>query len=300
MNLHQLYQFMLVAEEGSVTRGAERAAISQPAVSRAVADLENAVGELLFDRGSRGVTPTEAGRTLLEYARRIFALEREAEEALSDLRELGTGRLAIGASTTIGDHLLPSVVAEYLQTYSGIELSMEVANTEAIQEGVSSGRYDVGFTEGRVDGERFEMRPIAEDRLVVIAAPGHPLMGVTVGVERIAGESFVMREAGSGTRDVVETGFRQAGIVPRVACNFGSTAAIKMVVAAGLGLGVVSELAIRGEVARGELVVLDTPLRLSRRFHLIRLGWRRESVAFRAFGRMLERRLVLDGVLRDE
>lgn len=282
MNIGQLGLFLAVVEEGSVTRGAERAAISQPAVSRAIADLERSLGTRLLDRGPKGVAPTEAGRLLAEYARRIFGLEREAEEALADLRGLRTGRLAVGASTTIGDTLLPPVLARLLAEHPGLELSMEVANTEAIQEGVASGRYDVGFTEGEADASRFEVRAFARDELIVVGRAG---LSPELSLEDAP---FVMREIGSGTRTVVERALRERGIVPRVVASLGSTAAIKRAVAEGMGLAVVSALALESELAAGVLVRVAPIFSIPRPLHRVRLAWRRESPALRALMRLLE------------
>lgn len=289
MNLYHLELFWAVAEEGSVTRGAERLAVSQPSVSRAIADLENVVGERLLDRGPKGVVPTEAGRVLLGYAQRIFALEREAGEALADLRGLETGRLSIGASTTIGDYLLPPAISRFLSYYPGIDLTVEVANTEVIQDGVLHGRYEVGFTEGEVDAGRFEVRVLTDDDLVVFAAPQHALtMKAQVTVEELSPYGFVMREAGSGTRTIVEHSFERAGVPLRIACSLGSTTAIKRAVASGLGLGVASSLSLASEFARGELIQIRTPLKLTRQLHKVRLSWRRESAALRRFCQFLD------------
>jgi len=288
MNLHHLELFLAVGEEGSVTRGADRVAVSQPAVSRAIADLEAALGERLFDRGPKGVTLTEAGLVLMDYAKRIFGLEREAAEALTDLHGLESGRLSIGASTTIGDYLLPPAIARFLTAHPSIDLAVEVANTDAIQAGVLAGRYDVGFTEGQIDRNQFLVSVLQKDELVVFSAPSHPLSATAhAGLDELARYPFVMREGGSGTRRIVEARFREAGIEARIACALGSTTAIKRAVAEGLGLGIVSALAVASEVARGELVVIPTPLSLTRQLHTIRLGWRRESAALRAFLRQL-------------
>ena len=279
MNINQLALFLAVAEEGSVTRGAERASVSQPAVSRAVADLERALGVRLLDRGPKGVVPTEAGRTLAGYAARIFGLEREAEEALADLRGLRAGRLALGASTTIGDYLLPPVLARLIAAHPGLEVTMEVANTDAIQEGVASGRYDAGFTEGEADPARFEVVAFAEDELIAVGPPG--------GSGALDGRPFVMREAGSGSRTVVERGLREAGVEPRVVAALGSTAAIKRAVAEGMGLAMVSALALETELASGALVRVAPELGIVRPLHRVRLAWRRESPALRALMRLM-------------
>jgi DNA-binding transcriptional LysR family regulator len=288
MNLYHLELFLAVGEEGSVTRGAERVGVSQPSVSRAVADLEQALGERLFDRGPKGVVLTEAGRVLIDYARRIFTLEQEAGEALTDLRGLESGTLSIGASTTIGDHLLPPVIAAFVASFPALRFAMEVANTEVIQAGVAGGRYDVGFTEGRVDASQFDVAVVAEDELVVFCAPSHPVARNTqTSIIEISQYPFVMRELGSGTRMLVESSFQGAGVVPLVACELGSTNAIKQAVIHDLGLGFASSLAIAGEVARGDLVIVKTPLTFNRQLHMIRLAWRGESAALRQFLRFL-------------
>ena len=296
MNLYHLELFLAVGEEGSVTRGAERVGVSQPSVSRAIADLEHSLGERLFDRGPKGVALTEAGHVLINYAKRIFALELEANEALADLRGLESGTLSVGASTTIGDHLLPLVISNYITAYPSVRLSMEVANTEAIQAGVFSGRYDIGFTEGKVDPDQFEVGIVAEDELVVFCAQNHPLTGKRgVSLDDIASYPFVMREEGSGTRLWVESRFREAGMKHRVACELGSTNAIKRAVTQGLGLGFASSLALSSEVVRGELVIVQTPLNYRRQLHKVRLAWRRESAALTQFLVQLNRHMKESG-----
>lgn len=290
MNLHHLEMFFAVAEAGSFTLGAERLAISQPAVSRMVADLENSVGELLFNRGQKGVTLTDAGKVLLGFAKQIFALEAEAKRALADLKGLETGYLTIGASTTIGERLLPPIIAEFMRAHPGVELLMEVENTAIIQEGVLSGRYDVGFTEGSVDRKGLDAHVFSEDELVVFCSPAHGLAhSRTVSVEQLSVHPFVMREVGSGTRLVVESICREMGLIPRIACSLGSTTAIKSAVMDGLGLGFASSLTLETEVSRGELVILNTPLTRRRTLHILRVGWRHESAALREFLRLIQR-----------
>lgn len=290
MNLHHLQMFFAVAEEGSFTLGAERLAISQPAVSRMVADLENSVGEQLFNRGQKGVTLTDAGTLLLGYAKQIFGLEAEAKRALADLKGLETGSLTIGASTTIGERLLPPIVAEFVRAHPGVELLMEVENTALIQDGVLNGRYDVGFTEGSVDRKGLDAHVFAEDELVVFCSPLHTLAhSRTASMEEISIHPFVMREVGSGTRLVVESICSEMGLSPRIACSLGSTTAIKSAVGDGLGLGFASSLTLESEVSRGELVILNTPLTRRRMLHLLRVGWRHESAALRQFLRLLRK-----------
>src|SRR5262249_6893409 len=130
MNLNHLAVFHAVAQTGSMTRGAERLDISQPAVSKQVQELERVLGVHLFDRIGRRVHVSRAGEVLADYARRLFALAHEAEEAMADVRAVRRGRLVIGASTTIGSYLLPAVVAEVWRRHPEVELLVHVGNTE--------------------------------------------------------------------------------------------------------------------------------------------------------------------------
>jgi len=172
MNLNHLAIFHAVALTGGVGTGAARLHISQSAVSKQLADFENHLGAILFDRLPRGVRLTEAGRLLLGYANRIFSLETEAEEVLGDLHALRRGRVSIGASRTIGGYLLPAILAQFSRLHPDIELTLEVANTAAIQTMLIDGAIDVGFTEGLSRSEALEFSVMAEDELVLIAAPG--------------------------------------------------------------------------------------------------------------------------------
>ena len=132
MNLNHLAIFHAVAQTGSMTLGAVRLDISQPAVSKQVQDLERALGVHLFDRIGRRVRLSHAGEILADYARRLFALAHEAEEAMADVRAVGRGRLVLGASTTIGTYLLPGVVAEFWRRHPRIELLVQIENTEQV------------------------------------------------------------------------------------------------------------------------------------------------------------------------
>src|SRR5580700_2167879 len=133
MNLNHLAIFHAVAETRGISLGAERLHISQPAVSKQIQELERSLGTKLFDRIPRGVRLTESGELLAGHARRLFALEAEAETALGELRGLERGRLAVGASLTIGVYLLPDVLAKFHQRYPGIELAVDIANTDEVQ-----------------------------------------------------------------------------------------------------------------------------------------------------------------------
>jgi DNA-binding transcriptional LysR family regulator len=292
MNLNHLAVFHAVAQAGGMTLGAERLDISQPAVSKQVRELERALGVSLFDRIGRRVRLSQAGETLADYARRLFALAREAEEAMADVRAVRCGRLVIGASTTIGTYLLPGVVAEFWRRHPGVELRVEIENTEQVHRRLAGHELDLGLTEGFVEDEDLDAEVFHQDELVMIAAPGHRLAGQPrVALSAVREEPFILREPGSGTRAVEERALARLKLPVRGVMALGSTEAIKRVVAEGMGLAIVSRLAVHAECAGGTLTVLPVAgLRIARPLHLVRRKGRRDGPALQAFCALLRGR----------
>ena len=292
MNLNHLAVFHAVAQAGSMTLGAERLDISQPAVSKQVQQLERALGVHLFDRIGRRVHLSQPGETLADYARRLFALAHEAEKAMADVRAAGRGTLAIGASTTIGTYLLPGVLAEFWRRHPGVELLVQIENTEQVHRRLAGHELDLGLTEGLVEDEELEAEVFHQDELVLIAAPGHRLAGrPRVPLSAVREEPFILREPGSGTRAVEERALARLKLPVRVAMALGSTEAIKRVVAEGVGLAVVSRLAVAAECAAGTLAVLPVAgLPIERPLHLVRRRGRRDGPALQAFCVVLRER----------
>jgi DNA-binding transcriptional LysR family regulator len=285
MNLNHLAVFHAVAQAGGMTLGAGRLDVSQPAVSRQVGELERALGLSLFDRVGRRVRLSRAGELLADYARRLFALAHEAEEAMADVRAVGRGRLVIGASTTIGTYLLPGVLAAFARRHPGVELLVAIENTEQVRRRLAGHELDVGLTEGFVEEEELEAEVFQRDELVVVAAPGHPLAGKPrVSLKAIQQEAFVLREPGSGTRAVEERALARLKVPVRVAMSLGGTEAIKRVVAEGVGVAILSRLSVGAECAAGALAVLAVAgLRADRPLYLVRRKGRRDGPAVQAF-----------------
>jgi DNA-binding transcriptional LysR family regulator len=292
MNLNHLAIFHAVAQTGSMTLGAERLDISQPAVSKQVQELESALGVHLFDRIGRRVYLSQAGETLADYARRLFALADEAETAMAEVGAAGRGRLTIGASTTIGTYLLPCVVAEFWRRHPGVELLVQVENTEQVHRRLLGHELDVGLTEGAPGEEGLETEVFHRDELVIIAAKRHRLARqARVPLVALREEPFILREPGSGTRAVEEQALARLKFPARAAMALGSTEAIKRVVAGGVGLAVVPRLAVAAECDAGTLAVLQVAgLRIERPLHLVRRQGRRDGPALRAFCEVLKER----------
>jgi len=290
MNLNHLAIFHAVAETRGISLGAQRLHISQPAVSKQIQELERSLGTKLFDRVPRGVRLTESGELLAGYARRLFALETEAETALAELRGLERGRLAVGASLTIGGYLLPDVLAKFHQQYPGIELAVDIANTDEVQTRLLDGVLDIAVTEGFVEHPELEASVFYEDEMVVIVPPGHPLLDeVEVTPARLCEEPFLMREEGSGTRAVVERAFAERLLAVRPVMSLGSIEAIKRAVAAGIGVAMVSGLTVTLEQEAGKLVILPImDLTVRRPLHLLQTRHRNMSRAAQAFKTALQ------------
>ena len=298
MNLNHLAVFHAVAEEGGVSRGAERLCVSQPAVSKQVRELEAALGLKLFDRLPRGVRLTQAGEVLAGYARRLFAVEADAERAIAELKGLSRGSLRVGASLTIGVYLLPEILGAYRKLHPGIDLELEIANTQVIQQKLRENALDVALTEGFVetcepksDLDDLEAEIFHRDELVAVVPPGHRLLSEeVVTAAQFCAEPFLMRETGSGTREVVERALAQVKVVVHPTMSLGSTEAIKRAVTAGLGVAIISRLALSTELAAGLLqVVALSNLRIERPLHIVRLRGKSESHAARAFFKLLPR-----------
>ncbi len=257
MNRNHLALFHAVARAGGISRGAELARVSQPAVSKQIRELEEALGIRLLERLPRGSRLTDGGKLLAEYAQRLAALEQEASRAVEEFRGLKRGRLAVGASTTIGAYLLPLAFGEFHRRHPDIELQLEIANTQTIQRYLLAGTVELGLTEGLMEAEHLSSTIFHEDELVAIAPKGHPLLKQKrVTARDICREPFVMREEGSGTRAVVEQTLRQRGLAVKPVLSLASTEAVKHAVIAGVGIAIVSRLAIGCELQSGSLNII--------------------------------------------
>ena len=279
MNRNQLALFHAVAKAGGISRGAIAAHVSQPAVSKQIADLESTLGVRLLDRQPRGCRLTEAGTILFDYAERWRALEVDAQRAIDEYRGLKRGRLAIGASLTIGAYLLPAVIAAFHRKFPPVDVALEIANTEQIERALLAGRIDIGLTEGPLDSEELDSTVFFQDVLVPIAPAGHPLAAqASVTLREIVREPFLMREEGSGTRAVVERALDRHGVAVTPFMSLASPEAIKNSVAAGLGIAVVSRLIVEAELRQGSLAILPIKeLTIPRPLQLRRLRGRAES-----------------------
>lgn len=268
VTLRQLEIFSAIATYGQVTRAAEVVAMTQSAASMALSDLERQLGAPLFDRVGRQLVLNEAGRQLLPRALGVLDSVREIETtagssaAIFDLR--------IGASLTIGNHLLPGLLAQLQERYPGSRFDVWLRNTEQVVADLLAYRIDIGFVEGPVQDERLQRFFWRHDRLTVFVPPAHRLAGKTATQEDLADVPWILRERGSGTREVFDRALANATLPVRIAFELEQPEAIRQFVRAGLGLGCLPWLELRDACAAGWLAPVETPfLNLQRQFQAV-------------------------------
>jgi DNA-binding transcriptional LysR family regulator len=293
MDLRQLEIFARVAALGSFSRAAEALGLSQPTVSEHIRGLESELGLRLLDRLGRGAVATRAGELLLEYALRMLALQREARQALAGFQGRMAGALPVGASTIPGEYLLPRLVGRFREKYPEITVSLLIADSATVIDWVASGRVEVGVAGARPPHRPVEYRELSLDEEVLVVPAGHRWQGrAEVSLAELAGEPMVVRERGSGTRAALEAALAEAGLELgrlRVVGEMGSTQAIKQAVKAGLGVSVVSAVAVEEEARSGSLWPLRIEgLRVTRAFHVVTHQERTRSPLAEAFRIFLE------------
>jgi len=261
MEDHKLKVFCTVAETKSFSKASEIIHLTQPAVSLQIQALEELYETKIFDRSSYTVVLTPAGEILYRYAKEILSLYAAASKDIGELTGLVKGSISVGASTTIGNHVLPSVIADFKKTHPKIKVHLLVGNTKRIIELLNSGNVDVGLAEGDVTKQKLIVERLIQDELAVIVSSLHPwAKKKEVSIFDVAKEPFILREEGSGTQQIIEKYFNKHGISThdmKVSMVLGSTQAIKEAVECGVGISIVSRWTARKENKYGSLKLLS-------------------------------------------
>jgi DNA-binding transcriptional LysR family regulator len=282
--LRQLTIFRAVAEQLSFTRAAELLHLTQPAVSMQVRQLEANLELPLFEHLGRRVFLTEAGRELYQYSRQIDERLQEMEEVLSALKGMRGGRLRVSVATTPNE-FTARMLAAFAQLHEGVSISLDVTNRANLLQHLEANECDVVIMGMPPEGLDAVAEAFLENPLVMIAAPTHPLAHLEViAPGQLKNERLVVREEGSGTREAMRRFFADHGVEVKFSMEFGSNEALKQVVAAGLGLGLVSAHTIIQELETGRLTVLpvqDTPI--VRHWYLLHRSGKRLSPVAQAF-----------------
>ncbi|WP_217557689.1 selenium metabolism-associated LysR family transcriptional regulator [Paenibacillus sp. GbtcB18] len=277
LNFHQLHIFYTVAEKGSFSHAAQALHMTQPAVTMQVQSLEDHFGIKLFHRSTKKIELTEAGRTLIPYARKCVDLIRETENAMTGFSAMAEGRLQLGASLTMGEYILPRLLGPFRKEYPNISVAMKVMNTTQILDEIFAHQLTFGLVEAPIQHPDVHTEAILSDELKLIVPAGHPLAEMeTIRMEDVFRYPFVLREEGSGTRRVMEEELERTGIACSgmdIVMELGSTGAIKSAVEAGLGISILSQSSVKHEVRLGILKVKEIEgVSFSRSFYAIYLN----------------------------
>lgn len=278
MNFHHVKSFCTIVSEGSFSRAAEKLHLTQPTISAQIQSLEKALRTRLFDRSAQGISLTQPGRVFHPYALQLLELSERAEQTMDELQGLKHGRVEVGASTVPGHYLLPQALAQFKAAHPGLGVALTVSNSQDIRNGVREGRFELGMVGERVRDERLAYEQLAQDRLVVVMRPEHPLAGrASLHASELVGQPLVMREYGSGTRAALERGLAAAGLSAaelNIFLELSSIEAIKMAIRSADALAVLSEWSVRDEARLGLLhlaslegVTVERDLFLVKRAH---------------------------------
>ncbi len=291
VTLYQLRVFLTVARHRNYTHAADELYLSQPSVSAQVHELERLIGQPLFEQVGKRLVLTQHGRLLEEHARKVLAAVEEAAEALAHLQGLQTGHLRLAASTTAGNYLLPKALGTFHARFPGVELALEIKNSQDVCEDVLQGRVELGVIESAAESvnDNLLLIPYRDDELCLIVPPWHPWVALEeVPVSALAQATLLWREPGSGTRGIIEAALHRLDIHPNVSLQLGSTEAIKRAVAANLGISIISKASVNAEVAAGWLTTVHlADIDLRRSFHLVRRRSGYLSLISEAFLRLL-------------
>jgi len=282
--LRQLRTFTEVARRLSFTAAAKSLHLTQPAVSMQVRQLEQAAGLPLLEQVGRRVHLTDAGRELLRYAAGISDLLREAEDAMKALQGVGGGELSIAVTST-AKYFAPRLLAEFRRSHPEARLRLAVSNREAVVRELTDNTVDLAVMGRPPRGLDTEAAPFAKHPIGIIAAPDHPLVGrKRLPLERLASETFIIRERGSGTRAAMEHVFAERGFKAGETLEMSSNETIKQAVMAGMGIAFLSMHTIGLELRAGRLALLAVSgLPVMREWYVIHRRGKRLSPAAQAF-----------------
>jgi DNA-binding transcriptional LysR family regulator len=297
LTLRQLHIFTAVADTGSTTAGGLHVSLSQSATSGALNELEALLSARLFDRVGKRLVLNDTGRALLPQARALldgaqgiehqFGISTNTRDGAKSSQGIAT-QLRVGASTTIGNYLLPALMASHLRASPATGIDVTIGNTSDIATAVARLAVDVGLIEGPCHEPELRARPWLEDELVIVCAASHPLVradpAARVVLKALRQQRWLLREPGSGTREAVEH-----ALLPHLhqwehPMQLGSTEAIKQAAAEGLGLSCLSRCAVEDLLTLRRLVLVNTTLpRLTRRFYLIQHRQKQFSAGLQSF-----------------
>lgn len=268
MTLRHLKIFLAVCEQNSITKAAEKLYISQPAVSNSIIELEDYYEVKLFDRISKRLILTEAGKSVLEYATHIVSLFDEMESNIRDMDKMG--KLNIGSSMTIGTKFMPEYVSRFKNLYPRTEIRVIIDSSDVIEKKIQRGELDFGLIESVVHLESIISETFMDDELAVICSSTHPLCNKSIDIFKFIKEPFLLREKGSGTRELFDDVLTSQGYSIAPIWESTNTQALVNAVSNGLGISVLPYMLIKDDLASGKIGTFKTlGLNFRRKFRII-------------------------------
>lgn len=274
MELRHLRTFVLAAELRNFSRTADALGVTQAAVSQQIAGLEKELGVSLFQRASREVAPTAAGRTLYDFARKIVDLADEAREAIANVPQILTGVLRVAASTVPSEWLLPELLVEFRQLYPQVQALVTVSDSASAIRAVDSGEAELGIVGELPRATALRVTAIARDVLTLVVSPQHAFARLaTISLNEFRQEPLILREPNSGSRRCIEQALSQAGlslIELQVSMEVNSNEAIRASVERGYAMAFLSENAVAQEIQDGRLIPVEVQgITAERRLYLV-------------------------------
>ncbi len=283
MELYQLGYFIEIARQRSFTRAAERLHMAQPALSQQMKNLESELGTALFIRGRKEIQLTAAGKAFLPRAEALLTQAEAAKAIVSDVAQLRGGKLIIAAIPSVSACLLPEVIRSFSRQHEQVELQLIEDSSERVSENVESGLADIGFLQLPASKSAFETRTIISEPFVLLVAKSHSLVKQKeVALKQLATESFIFYKGRA--RDTALEACRKAGFEPRIACESGELETVRALVAAGLGLAVVPQLATGNLPKTIQAITIREP-KMQRQIAAV---WQKGSVLSPAANALLE------------
>ncbi|MBT2615931.1 MULTISPECIES: LysR family transcriptional regulator [unclassified Bacillus (in: firmicutes)] len=287
MKLENLKMFCLVVDEGSISQAARLSFLSQPAVTRQIHQLENYYNTLLFDREEGRLRVTEAGKLLYPFAKAIVNDFNHSKEVIQQSTGKYNANLIVGASLTIGEYLLPSLLGRFKKQQPEIKVTLTIKNTPRVLEDLSNDVIDLALVEGLVENTDFIVDKFAEDELILVCPSDHPWKDrKEIQLEELGNERMIWRESISGTRLIVENMLREHGVLDKIESymEIGSTQAIKSAVEAGLGISILPRLTVARELEQGFLREVDIyRINMARNLWLVRKNKRFNKIGVSKF-----------------
>lgn len=292
MDLWQLHIFCKVVESRSFSKAGKLVNLSQPTVSSHIKDLEQHLDCRLIDRLSKQAAPTKAGEILYRYALKLLSLRDEAETAIAEFQGKMKGTLAVGGSTIPAGYLLPGIIGRFKKDFPEVKVSLTVGDTDMIIGEALEGNIEIGVVGAKPEDPRAEYEKLMEDEMRVVVPKGHLWSKRRfVSMEDLYSEPFITRERGSGSLRAIQRALALKGAdgnTLNVVAEMGSTEAVYHGIKNRIGISILSMLAVREDVHRGDLVALIIEgLEIKRSFYLVRDRHRSASPLAKAFGAYL-------------